>query len=87
MRQERISERLRLAELADKMPREAVECLRHLIEGDKEGWAIYAWRENARLILSTALRIGSDEVRQAATGVVHRLGARGYFEFGNLLNA
>ena len=75
----------RLVALAEKMPGEAVECLTHLIEGDKEGWAIYAWREHARSILSMALRIGNGEVKQAATDVVNRLGARGYFEFGDLL--
>jgi hypothetical protein len=32
-----------------------------------------------------ALRIGNGEVKQAATDVVNRLGARGYFEFGDLL--
>jgi hypothetical protein len=75
----------RLATLAEKFPHQAVECLDHLIEGDKEGWAVQAWHDHARSILVTALRVGDAEARQSAIDVVNRLGQRGYFEFRDLL--
>lgn len=75
----------RLAALATDKPRQAVECLRLMVEGDKKDWGILGWHEHARAILTTA-RQGSDpEAQQAAVDLVHRLGARGYFEFRDLL--
>jgi hypothetical protein len=56
-----------------------------MVDGDKEGWSILGWREYARMILTTAIQ-GSDlEAWQAAVDLVHRLGARGFFEFRDLL--
>jgi len=56
-----------------------------MLDGDKEGLSIFGWREYARMILTTAIQ-GSDlEARQAAVALVHRLGARGFFEFRDLL--
>ena len=75
----------RLATLAAAMPAHAVECLSLIIEGDKEGWHIHAWREHTRTILSTALQSTDDTAQQAAVDLVHRLGARGYLSFRNLL--
>jgi hypothetical protein len=75
----------RLSLLAANMPRQVVECLRLMIEGDKEGWGILGWREHARTILRAAIQDTDAEVRQAAVDLIHRLGARGYFEFRDLL--
>jgi hypothetical protein len=55
--------------------------------GDKEGWGILGWREHARTILRTAIQGTNARARQAAVDLVHRLGARGYFEFKDLLQA
>lgn len=75
----------RLSLLAVDMPRQVVECLRLMIEGDKEGWGILGWREYARTILTTAIQSPNAEARQVSVDLVHRLGARGYFEFRDLL--
>ncbi len=75
----------RLAALAVDMPQQVVECLHLMVEGDKEGWAIYGWREHARTILATAIQSYNAEACEAATTLVHRLGARGYLEFRDLL--
>ena len=75
----------RLAALAVDMPQQVVECLHLMVEGDKEGWAIYGWREHARTILATAIQSDNADAREAATTLVHRLGARGYLEFRDLL--
>lgn len=75
----------RLSLLAADMPRQAVGCLRLMIEGDKEGWGILGWREHARTILASAIQSTDAETRQAAVDLVHRLGARGHLEFRDLL--
>jgi hypothetical protein len=75
----------RLAMLTTTIPRETVECLRLMIEGDQEGWHMHIWREHARTILTKALQGTNIEARQAAVDLIHRLGARGYFEFRDLL--
>jgi len=76
----------RLATLAAAMPAHAVECLSLIIEGDKEGWHIHGWREHTRTILSTALQSTDETAQQAAVDLVHRLGARGYLSFRDLLS-
>jgi hypothetical protein len=75
----------RLAALAAAMPQETVECLRLLAEGDTEGWRLYAWRGHARTILSTATQGADAKARESAVDLIHRLGARGYFDFRDLL--
>ena len=76
----------RLATLADDMPLPAVECLGLIIEGDKEGWGIHGWREHTRTLLATALQSTDETAQQAAVDLVHRLGARGYLAFRDLLS-
>jgi hypothetical protein len=75
----------RLAMLATTFPRETVECLRLMIEGDQEGWHIHIWREHARTILTKALQATNIGAQQAAVDLIHQLGSRGYFEFRDLL--
>jgi hypothetical protein len=75
----------RLAALAKDKPRQAVECLRLMVEGDTEGWRVRSWRGHTEAILTTAIQSSDLEAHQAAVDLVHRLGARGHFEFGNLL--
>jgi len=75
----------RLAGLSRRMPLEAVQCLEAIAKGDKEGWGIYGWRNHARAILDAALAETNPETRTAAESLVHYLGSRGYFQFGELL--
>jgi hypothetical protein len=74
-----------LAELAASMPRKSVECLAMIVAGDKEGWGVLGWRESARKILGEAMNSADEVARTVAADLIHRLGARGYFEFGELL--
>jgi hypothetical protein len=76
----------RLAEVASKYPSLAVECLGLMIEGDKEGWHIYHWRDHARKILETARQTGDAVRLKPADDIVNRLGARGFLEFRDLLS-
>lgn len=76
----------KLATLAEAMPKEAVQCISLMIEGDLEGWEITSWRQELRAILSTIIRDGDTIASHKATDVVHRLGAKGYLEFRDLLS-
>ena len=62
----------RLAELSEKMPLEAVQCLKHLCEGDKEGWEMHGWKKYAKTILGTALK-SEGEIAEAAENLIHYL--------------
>jgi len=75
----------RLAEVAEKMPQEAVQCLRMMVEGDKERWHIHGWKEAAKKLLATALASSDEPTMEAAMDVVDRLLRRGHFEFRDLL--
>lgn len=74
-----------LAAIAARRPREAVRCLEKLIEADSEGWGILGSEDHARTILAAAMGSGDPEAREAATALIHRLGARGHLGFRDLL--
>ncbi len=75
----------RLAQLSGEMPIRTVECLRMIVEGDRDGWGILGWRDHARTILGTAIHSADLTARDRTIDLVHRLGSRGYFEFRDLL--
>ena len=77
----------RLATLAVAMPLTAVECLRLMVEGDREGWKVQLWDEHMRAILTTARQSADESARQAAETLVNRLGARGHLTFRDLLQS
>ena len=75
----------RLVEVCKVFPQESVDCLKLMAEGDKEGWEIYGWREQAQTILSVVLQSPDPNIKSAAENVVHYFGTRGYLEFRSLL--
>ena len=75
----------RLAILVETRPSTAVECLKKLVESDKKGWHIEGWRKHARTILSTAIQSNDVKAREASIDLIHRLGARGFRGFRDLL--
>jgi len=76
----------RLAVIREAMPGKALECLRLLIEGDKEGWLLLGQQENVRQILSSALTSADGHVREAATNFINWLAAKGIRDFLNLFS-
>ncbi len=74
----------RLEALAKDMPQQTIECIRMMVEGDIEGWAVHSWQSHAKTILATAIQSGNPRARQAAIQVVDRLGERGYLNFKDL---
>ena len=75
----------RLAELAENMTQEVLECARLMIEGDKQGWDIPGWEKELRHILGVAMNSPIPEARVTATAIINRLGERGYLNFRSLL--
>ena len=75
----------RLVDLTLLRPKQVVICLRLMIERAKEPWRIQGWGNYPRKILQTAIQNPDHEVRQAAVDLINLLGARGYFEFRELL--
>ncbi len=76
----------RLAEVAAEYPVEAIRCLSLMVEENVEGWRIAASMNELRSILAAALAGSDPAARSAAEDLIHRLGARGYREFRNLLH-
>lgn len=75
----------RLAELSDKMPNRAIECLSLIVEGDKQGWGILGWQEDAKKTIKRALESSDAAARQSAFDLANRLGSLGHFGFVELL--
>jgi len=75
----------RLETLAQTMPQKVGQCIELMIEGDLEGWEIHGWRDELRKILAVIIRGDNRVARDTAVKVVNRLGAKGHFEFRNLL--
>jgi hypothetical protein len=75
----------RLATITDDYPTRAVSVLGSMIEGDRKGWAIHAWQDEAKKILKSALNSNDQLARQESKGLINRLGARGLFEYRDLL--
>jgi hypothetical protein len=74
-----------LAALTPTMPLDAIECLKLILEGDKQGWRVGAFREAKRNILTAALHSQDHEARQVAENLINRLGAQGFWDFRDLL--
>lgn len=73
----------RLAAIAESYPIQAIECLRFIAEGDKEGWLISAVSEDAKKILNVALNNPVSE--DATKRTINYLCSRGFFDFKELL--
>lgn len=74
----------RLTEVSEKFRLESVQCLELLAKGDREGWKIHGWIEEAKTILSHAMQSGGSAA-ESAEHLIHYLGSRGYLQFRPLL--
>jgi hypothetical protein len=75
----------RIADVAEIYPEAAVESLRLIAEGDKEGWTLVGSHDHVYNILAAALSSDQPNVRDAATDLIHVLGARGFKDLRMLL--
>ncbi len=74
-----------LTKLVDSHPRDVVEALRLIVEGEPEHLSIMGWKDEARQILKALLLSTDSAVRGQAVGVIHALGSRRMSEFRDLL--
>lgn len=75
----------RLAELATMNPRQVIKCLALIEKKNKENLDFRSCRDEARKVLETVLQ-GKDAVaKKNAIDIVHRFGARGWWEFRELI--
>jgi hypothetical protein len=75
----------RLAELSQRMPLEAIECLALIVEGDKDGSGPYTWGDSAKIVIRSALNAADPHARQRAIETANRLASRSHFEFVDLV--
>jgi len=75
----------RLVGISTRFPTEAMTCMRIMVEGDKEGWGIIGWRDDARAAIANALASDDAKAHAAAEGLVNYLGTRGHLDFRDLL--
>ena len=73
-----------LAKIAQLDPARSVRILDRMVRGDREGWRIDGWIDEARQILNTAMK-ANDEAREVSVELINYLGRRGHVEFGELL--
>ena len=74
----------KLAEVCSRNPLSAVGSLRYLVEGDTEGYEIYGWDENPRIILASALDGGEASAAEARL-LIEQLIIRGHHSYRTLL--
>lgn len=74
-----------LQENMAQSPLEVLECAQHLMDGDREGWAISYWKEDLRKILGDAKSLAEPRIGVLADTIINRLGERGFFDFRDLL--
>lgn len=77
----------RLAQVSVSFPDLSIDCLRLITENDREGMRLFSLdtRENARKILKNGISNKEEKIKESAIDLVHRLGAKGYLEFRDLL--
>ena len=75
----------RLSQIAERFPLDSIGCLSVLVEKDVEGISIHAWADDIRTVIQTAIQVGDRSAKAIAVDLIHKLGARGFFEFRNLL--
>lgn len=71
-----------LARLSPGDPLKSVQILDRMIRGDKEGWRIHGWLDEARTILQTAL--ANENAHETASDLLNFLARRGYQQFRDL---
>jgi len=78
---------MELAEVANRSPRDAVECLRFIIEAIAKGgpaWEFLRWDETAKKILWSAVNSGQPEAREAAKALANKLAALGQIGYRDI---
>lgn len=73
-----------LVKVVDLNIASAVRILDRMVKGDREGWRVHGWMDDARKILKMAMD-AKGEARDIAERLINYLGRRGYTQLGDLL--
>lgn len=73
-----------LVALCEKYPEKVAHVLDLLIEHRVEEYGFHGWVDKAALVLKVLLR---GQMKASAVKMIHRLGALGFNQFGELLDA
>ncbi len=76
----------RLAAIAGTAHAKVLRCSRLMIDGDTEGWRVYGWAKELRVIFQVALQHGDTATKDMARDLIHRLGAQGRSEYRDLVS-
>ena len=76
----------RMAATASTSPDAILRCSKLMIEGDTEGWCMYGWAKELRVIFQVALQQGDTATKDMARDLIHRLGAQGRSEYRDLVS-
>lgn len=74
----------RLADLAPRHASAVLDCLRLMVEGEREPWSLHSWCDDMRVILKTTL--ATPESHDGARELINRLAAMNHLEFADLLD-
>jgi hypothetical protein len=72
-----------LAEISTHAPAQAVRVLDRMVRGDREGWRVYGWIDDAKKILRVAMQ-NPGESHEIAKKLVDYLGRRGFSQLAEL---
>lgn len=75
----------RLATMVTLDATKGVRILDRMIRGDREGWRVHGWMEDAKTILRVAMD-SPGEAHNIANRLIDYLGRRGFTQFGDLLS-
>jgi len=75
----------KMVELVKEFPMLTMECLRFMIDGDKEGWNIYHWKDKVKIILSIANECSDKDTKNSCISLINSLGAKGHLYLRDLL--
>lgn len=74
-----------LVNTIEKIPIRSFECFGLLIEKNRDPWLMSFKQEEMKILLRTFLRSPNKEIRDKATAIVHEIGKKGHFQYGDLL--
>jgi hypothetical protein len=77
----------RLIELVEDMPNKVILILSKLILLEKTNWFVFTYKDRINIILYNAIGKSDIETREATRSLINRLVARGFMDFGNLLDS
>ena len=74
-----------LSVIAADFPLKVIRCFQIMVMNETDDYNMWQWKEHGRKLLSTVIEAANPDARDLAINLVHRLGARGYKEYRELV--